>query len=283
MDRVIYERMAATQEVHWWFAGRRLILDHLLKSLQLPPESRILEVGCGTGGNIPMLRNFGSVAAIELDSFARDHVRAAMKIEVASGSLPNDLPYADRKFDLICLFDVLEHVERDQEALCNLRERLAPKGLLIVTVPAYQWLYSSHDVQHHHYRRYTARQLRTIAKAAGLRLTRVGYYNTVLLPLALIRRLAEKLLDLHPVDDSALPGSWLNWFLYRAFSLEARFIGSWFFPVGLSVVGLCHAGEETKQPHRFGTNPGDAAGTPRASVHSNLPDSSADHRRSTTQ
>jgi SAM-dependent methyltransferase len=194
-----------------------------------------------------MLQKFGSVAAVELDSFARDHVRAAMKIEVAPGSLPDELPYADRKFDLICLFDVLEHVERDQEALCILRERLAPKGLLIITVPAYQWLYSSHDVQHHHYRRYTARRLRTMAKAAGLRPTRVGYYNTVLFPLALIRRFAEKLLNLHPIDDSALPGSLLNHFLYRAFSLEARVIRSWFFPVGLSVVGLFHAGEETRQ------------------------------------
>jgi SAM-dependent methyltransferase len=247
MDRVIYERMAETQQVHWWFAGRRLILNHLLDSLRLSPKSSILEVGCGTGANIPMLQKFGSVAAVELDSFARDHVRAAMKIEVAPGSLPDELPYADRKFDLICLFDVLEHVERDQEALCILRERLAPKGLLIITVPAYQWLYSSHDVQHHHYRRYTARRLRTMAKAAGLRPTRVGYYNTVLFPLALIRRFAEKLLNLHPIDDSALPGSLLNHFLYRAFSLEARFIRSWFFPVGLSVVGLFHAGEETRQ------------------------------------
>jgi hypothetical protein len=135
---------------------------------------------------------------------------------------------------------------------------------VIITVPAYQWLYSSHDVQHHHYRRYTARQLRAVAEAAGFRTTRVGYYNTLLFPLALIRRLAEKLLDLHPVDDSALPGSLLNRFLYRIFSLEACLIGSWLFPAGLSVVGVFHVGEETR----------------RASVHSELPHSSADLVRS---
>ena len=185
-----------------------------------------------------MLRSFGSVAAVERDSFAREHLRAAMNIEVAPGSLPDDLPYADRKFDLICLFDVLEHVQRDQDALSILRERLAPQGFLVITAPAYQWLYSSHDVQHHHYRRYTAHRIRTVAKAAGLRPARVGYYNSVLFPLALMRRLAEKWLDLDAVDDSALPWPSLNRFLYRAFSLEARSIGRWFFPFGLSVVGL---------------------------------------------
>lgn len=241
MDRVIYERMAATQQVHWWFAGRRLILHHLLESLRLPAESSILEVGCGTGANIAMLQKFGSVSAVELDPFARAHVGAAMKIEVAPGSLPDQLPYADRKFDLICLFDVLEHVEHDRGALSVLRERLAPRGVLVITVPAYQWLYSSHDAQHHHYRRYTAHQLRTVAKAAGLQPARAGYYNSVLFPLALIRRLAEKLLNLDPIDDSALPGSLLNGLLYKAFSLEARLIGSWFFPFGLSVVGLFRA------------------------------------------
>jgi SAM-dependent methyltransferase len=261
MDRVIYERMAATQELHWWFAGRRQILNHLLHSLQLSPKSSILEVGCGTGANIPMLRDFGSVAAVELDAVSRERVRATMNADVAAGSLPDDLPYADRKFDVICLFDVLEHVERDQEALCVLRKRLAPNGLLIITVPAYQWLYSSHDAQHHHYRRYTARQVRTMAKAAGLRPTRVGYYNTLLFPLALVRRLAEKLLNLPPSDDSTLPASLLNHLLHRVFSLEAGYIRRWFFPFGLSVIGLFHAGED---------------------VHPSVPNFDNDHIRSIT-
>lgn len=243
MERVIYERMAATQEIHWWFAGRRLILAELLKSLRLPPNSRILEVGCGTGANITMLQKFGRVAAVEMDSFAREYVSSGMQVEVVPGLLPQHLPYANRKFDLICMFDVLEHVEHDQEALCVLRERLAPKGVLIITVPAYQWLYSSHDVQHHHHRRYTARRLRTIAKAAGLRPARVGYYNTLLFPLALVRRLAEKLLGQRPLDDSALPLSWVNHLLYRVLAAEALFVPRGFFPFGLSVIGVFDASE----------------------------------------
>jgi SAM-dependent methyltransferase len=242
MERVIYERMAATQQEHWWFAARRRILERVLQTLRLAPNSAILEVGCGTGANIPMLRRFGSVAAVELDPFARQHVRSTMNVEVVSGSLPDDLPYAERKFDVICLFDVLEHVERHQEALEALRQRLAPNGILMITVPAYQWLYSSHDARHHHFRRYTALQLRSVAKAAGLLPIRLGYFNTLLFPLALLRRLAAKLLGEPASDDSALPSSWINHLLYRAFSIEGALVARCFFPFGLSAIGLFRGG-----------------------------------------
>src|SRR5262245_42277053 len=137
MDRLMYERAAATHEAHWWFTGRRAILKRLLASLALPPQARILEVGCGPGANIGLLRGFGTVAAVEQEAFSRELVRAH-NVEVLPGALPDELPYAGREFDLVCLFDVLEHVDRDLDALRVLRERLAPDGLLIVTVPAYQ-------------------------------------------------------------------------------------------------------------------------------------------------
>jgi SAM-dependent methyltransferase len=238
MDRRMYERAAAAHEAHWWFTGRRAILDRLLASLALPPAARILEVGCGAGVNLPVLRARGSVAAVEQDAFSRELVRERHNVEVLPGSLPDDLPYAGRKFDLVCLFDVLEHVERDQDALCALRERLAPEGMMLVTTPAYQWLYSSHDVQTHHFRRYTAARLSHIARAASLRPLRVGYFNTLLFPLAVLRRLTTRASKAAAADDLALPPPLVNRLLHRVFAAESKLIGRTFFPYGLSVIGL---------------------------------------------
>jgi len=238
MDRLAYERAAATLHAHWWFTGRAVILERLLASLALPQAARILEIGCGAGANFPVLRAFGSVAAVEQDAFSRDQARARHGADVLPGSLPDDLPYADRRFDLVCLFDVLEHVERDEDALRAARKRLAPDGVMIVTVPAYQWLYSAHDRSSHHLRRYTARQLEKIAEAASLRAVRLGYYNTLLFPLAAIGRLASRGAGGEGEDPLVLPPAPLNRFLHHAFAAESLLIGRTFFPYGLSVIGL---------------------------------------------
>jgi SAM-dependent methyltransferase len=238
MDRLAYERAAATLHAHWWFTARAVILERLLASLSLPRPARILEIGCGAGANLPVLRAFGSVAAVEQDSFSRDQARARHDAEVLPGSLPDDLPYADRRFDLVCLFDVLEHVERDEDALRAARERLAPEGVMIVTVPAYQWLYSAHDRSSHHLRRYTARRLENIAGAASLRPVRLGYYNTFLFPFAAIGRLASRGAGGTGEDPLVLPPAPLNRLLHRVFAAESALIGRTFFPYGLSVIGL---------------------------------------------
>lgn len=239
MDPAIFRRMAATQHQHWWFVARREILARVIETLNLPgPNAAILEIGCGTGANLEMLTRFGTVCAVEHDAFSRGEVRKVTGIDVRDGWLPDQIPFGDRRFDLVCILDVLEHVEDDGGALRTIRHLLAPGGRVLVTAPAYQWMYSSHDRHHHHFRRYTSRQLGRLARASGLVPDRIGYFNTLLFPVAVARRLYSRLRPDSSNDDSLMPGPLTNSLLRHVFLVEAVVIRRWFAPFGVSVIAI---------------------------------------------
>lgn len=244
MEPALYERMAATQRDHWWFAGRRAILAELIDALNLGRQSHILEVGCGTGGNLALLESYGRVSAMEMDAFSREVVaREHPRVVLHDGALPDQWPFGEQNFDLICLFDVLEHIAADVDALRFLAGRIATGGRLVLTVPAYPWLYSSHDARHHHHRRYTATQLRQAAESAGLRVTRMGYFNTLLFPLAVVRRLLDRISGGKGSDDSQMPGAPLNGALKWTFSREAAVVRrGHLFPFGVSIAAVLEPG-----------------------------------------
>ena len=244
MDRAVFDRMAAQEDVHWWFAARREIIRTVIERLvDLPADARLLEAGCGTGGNLEMLGTFGRVRAFELDADARRRATAKSGLAVAEGALPDALPFDAERFDLIGLFDVLEHVEADEAALAALRSRLAPGGRIVLTVPAFPWLWSRHDERHHHFRRYTRRHLAEVARRAGLRVEHGVYFNTLLFPVAVAQRALKALLRLDHADDT-LPPAALNGLLRSVFAAERHAIGRAGFPVGLSLCAvLADAGE----------------------------------------
>jgi SAM-dependent methyltransferase len=160
--------------------------------------------------------------------------------EVIEGSVL-EMPFGDGEFDLAVSLDVIEHLEDDRAALRELRRTVKPGGALLVTVPAYQWLWSGHDEINHHHRRYTSASLRQAAEAAGWQTARTTHFNSLLLPVAILLRVLERF---NPkTTESSLdlwvPPAPLNWLLERPLVLESMVIGhSGRIPAGLSLLAV---------------------------------------------
>lgn len=236
-----YLEMAHAEANHWWFVGRRAILASLISRLSLPDEARILEIGSGTGGNLAMLSAFGAISALELDSGARTIAaeKTGGRFDIRAGVCPGDIPFAPANFDLVCLFDVLEHIEDDVATLIAVRKLLAAGGRVFLTVPAYAWLRSTHDDRLDHKRRYSIAELREKLAASGLRIEKISYFNTLLFPLVALGRLKDRLFKQSTATGTAIPSAPVNRFLSALFGTERFFLGTRNLPYGVSLLAVC--------------------------------------------
>ncbi len=238
MERCVYERMNELESRHWWFTARRSIIASLLKPLLMgKPDPAILEAGCGSGGNLTMLRRFGKVDAFEYDTGARCAAEQKSGLDIRFGALPGNVPFSDKSYDLIGLFDVPEHVKDDEASLTALARRLGESGKILVTVPAFPFMWSKHDERHHHFRRYTRKSLAKAASKAGLKVSYSSYFNTFLFPLAVVARAIKKVTG-SDVPDDQLPPAWANALLSRVFQFERHFLGRVRMPFGLSLAAV---------------------------------------------
>lgn len=246
MNPAAYLVMAETESRHWWFVGRRAILSTTMERLGLPGNCRILEVGCGTGGNLAMLSRFGEVSAVEMDANAREIAseKTANRYDIRAGCCPDAIPFQDQRFDLICMFDVLEHIDQDTETLIAIKRLLAKNGRILITVPAYQWLWSDHDEFLHHKRRYSAPRLRQTVIAAGLRPVKMSYFNTFLFPIAAIMRLKDNLLGNSSAAGRAVPLASINGIFRSVFAAERFLLGRFDLPFGVSLLCILEAADE---------------------------------------
>jgi SAM-dependent methyltransferase len=238
MNPAAYLEMAETESIHWWYSGRRSILWSIIVNSNLPLKSEVLEVGCGTGGNLEMLANFGTVSAFEMDENALEIAckKTDNHYEIKKGYLPNQIPFTNRQFDLIVMTDVLEHIEQDVEALVSIKKLLKKNGCVILTVPAYQWLYGTHDKFLHHYRRYSARRLIKIIESSGFVSEKLSYFNTILFPLAVMVRIMDKFGRSQTATGTSVPPKFINIILKALFSAERYLLGKFDFPFGVSLL-----------------------------------------------
>jgi SAM-dependent methyltransferase len=176
-----YRELYELEDRHWWFRSRRRVVRALLERAELGPAPRILDAGCGTGRNLVEYASLGTVEGVDFSADAVDFCRLRGLEGVRQAAL-EQLPFEADRFDLIVATDVIEHLDDDRLALAELRRVAAGGGRLVLTVPAYTWLWSRHDESLHHKRRYTAGRMRAQLAAAGWTPLFATYFFTELLP-----------------------------------------------------------------------------------------------------
>lgn len=238
MERHVYEEMYALEKSHWWFLARREIITHVVEQW-VPERGSILDVGCGTGFVLERLRDEYEVHGLDAADVAVSFCHEKGLKNVHRGEL-GETSIGRKDFDLVSFLDVLEHLDDDVGAMKRARTLLRNDGLLLVTVPAFRFLWSQHDVVHHHRRRYRRAQLEAVVRAAGFEPLHVTYFNTVLFPLIAAARLGAKVLGRDDGSDAShTPSPIVNEILRRAFVAEKSVVGRASLPFGVSL--LCVA------------------------------------------
>jgi SAM-dependent methyltransferase len=228
--------MLSNDEHHWWYRGRRRVLRAELERLPLAPGSRLLDAGCGSGRTLDELARYGRVSGVDLSPEAVGLARRRGHDDVQVAYV-EELPFADATFDVVTCLDVVEHTPDDRATLAELRRVTRPGGLLLVTVPAYQALWSWHDEVNLHFRRYDRSSLRAAAREAGWSVVADTHFNSVLLGPAAAVRLAQRRRPPQGQSDLALTPSRLNDVLELPLRLESRLVAAGTrLPAGLSLL-----------------------------------------------
>jgi SAM-dependent methyltransferase len=241
MERAAYREMADLDQRHWWYRARRAILAELIRREAMPPkDGRVLEIGCGTGHNLDMLGGFGRLDAVELDDESRAIAEKRLGRKIISARLPELAGISDGEYDLIVTLDVIEHIDDDAGALAAIAPKLKRGGKFVMTVPAHPWMWSAHDTVNHHKRRYSKRALKRLIEGSPLKLDKLGYFNSLLFPLAVADRLASKLRGKDEAEVK-LPSAPLNAGLEAVFAAERHLVGRLPLPPGLSLFAVASA------------------------------------------
>jgi SAM-dependent methyltransferase len=255
MDVVLHNQYAVIERDHWWFVARRAIIGATLR--RFIPENRrrtILDVGCGTGGMLEFLSEYGeTVVGLDMSPEAIAYCKERKlpaNVSTHLGSLPNDMPPGTDRWDVVTAFDVIEHLDDDQKTLNDVYAALIPGGTFVATVPALQYLWGPHDDLNYHKRRYDAALLRDRLRAAGFVIEKLSYFNTILFPAVATVRVGRNLLSKgkkqEPKSDFSMPSPPVNRLLTGLFSIESGLVASGTLPIGVSLIAVGRKPSEEK-------------------------------------
>ena len=248
MQHDYYKEYYDLERQHWWFVAREKIISNYLKKtiaakIVKHQDLKILNVGCGPGRSSQYLSSFGEVTSIEYDKDCCEFASERTGLQIINGSI-TELPFQDEMFDLVCAFDVIEHVLEDQLAVSEMKRVVKKEGVIFITVPAFMSLWSHHDVINHHFRRYKLGQIEKLfAAEKNGSVIFSSYFNFFLFPAIYLVRKISNLLQFNKnrpgsgSDFEAFKPGFLNNVLFNVMYLESKFINNNIkLPFGVSLL-----------------------------------------------
>ncbi len=243
MDYNYFKEYYTLERNHWWFKARKTILESQIQKLVSKSKLKILNIGVATGSTSEMLSKYGEVTSVEFDHECCQFLRTELKMDIIEGSI-TELPFEDKTYDLICAFDVVEHVVEHEKAVSEMKRVCKDSGTVFCTVPAFNFLWSRHDDVNHHIRRYTRKEFSKLFWGSG-RIIYATYFNFFLfLPIAGLR-LISKILPSAIArkgagSDFTIKGSGvLSTFYFKIFKAENVFLRQQYsLPFGISYLLL---------------------------------------------
>jgi SAM-dependent methyltransferase len=257
MEQHTYGIMHEVEDSHWWFVGRRAILESFMRRIVKSFESRlqaapgkeepakagtqnetqnlkILDVGCGTGANLEMLKAFGEAEGVDVSDDALEFCRQK-GLKVQKG-LAEEMPFADQSFDIVTALDVVEHLDDDIAGLKEMRRVMTDDGRALIFVPAFMWLWGVQDDISNHRIRYTKKQIVERLRIAGFAVERATYANITFFAPVLAGRTIMKLTGLKPASENNINISALNGLFGKIFASESLWLRRANIPFGVSIV-----------------------------------------------
>ena len=244
MQDYLYQKMHEVETTHWWFQAKKEIIIQLIRNKIISQFGDsiidIADIGCGVGLLLNSLTEFGKVTGIDYSKLALDFCQQSFSGELIQADFGKSIT-VNKQFDLVIASDFIEHIKDDKIAINNIYNLLKPNGYAIITVPAFQFLWSKHDENNMHYRRYDLKSLKQSISSACLNIDYISYYNFFLFHPAFVVRMIKKVFNIDKKSNLELsvPINFINNTLYNIFYSESKFINKGRkFPYGLSLIAV---------------------------------------------